>query len=312
MQISKYQKIYDKIKEKIGNITIKLSAKEAYEICKANKIITSFPLEDFAYYKGMQEGAEYSPEKYKELVAKTKGAISASKQDATDTTGDFNIFKLKNYNEKSHVFEIQLAEIAKNYFLCHQRNVDNFRKGLKSLETVTHMQICEHVLNSVRGSFVGELETQSHFNPNKMSDEDIDYYYGDDWTYEEFDKDEIKAQEAEKVVNVLKEIEGKAADYENTKDQKHTGIVASLSYNNFSKQMFVDLVTEKYQDNPIVKKAVSVYVESQSDKSLMSQMETIFNNYIDDKQRRIVNEEKLAKFFSGSKAAKEALEDLLK
>ena len=75
--------------------------------------------------------------------------------------------------------------------------------------------------------------------------------------------------------------------------------------------MFIDLIETKYKNNPIVKKAVSVYIESQSDESLMEQMKNVYKDYAADDERRQDNHDRL-RLRNGRYTLEGAISELLK
>lgn len=294
MEIYKYQDVYEKILEKLGNIKVKISRSDAYYLCKYNNLMHTYPFPEDVNWLGDLRDHKYTDDEIEELTKKSDKAILEAQKNTDDKTGDFNIFNLKYYNnnKRSRSFEIPLADIAKNYFLCYQQNINNFRRGIKSLDTISTLQIYEHVLQSTRKS-VTELLAHEIGVSLEVSGglHDLDEEY---MNYANFDKAREHAAEAKKIIEILKENETKSADFENTRKGSGYSIFgADFRYFNFSKQMFLDLVEVKFKNNPIVKKAVSVYVESQSDKSLMAQMESIYQNYAADDDRRYDNHNRL-------------------
>lgn len=312
MEITKYQDLYEKILDKLGNMEIRISRSDAYYLCKYNNLMHTYPFPEDVNFWGELHEKKYSEEEIAELVKKRDAEISAAHNNKKDNTGDFNIFNLKYYNQSKYSgnFKIPLVDIAKNYFLCYQQNIDNFRRGLKSLDTISTMQIYEHVLQSTRQSVVEVLAREVGLSLEMAGG--LDAFDGDYDTYADLDKAKEHAVEAKNVIDILKENETKSADYKNTREGSGYSIFgADFMYFNFSKQMFVDLIETKYKNNPIVKKAVSVYIESQSDESLMAQMKNIYQNYAADDERRQDNHDRL-RLRNGRYTLEGAIADLLK
>lgn len=290
MDISKYQDIYQKIIQKVGDQIISVDERKAYKIYKEHNLAKSFPLRNIVYQD--EAGASYSVEKSKELWLQTKSEIEAAKKGSVDATGEFNLFQLKYFNTSTLKFDIPMAEIAKNYFLCYKHNIDDFRKGLLSIDAVSTMNVYESLLKLIRDAvieiLVGELGT---------------------WGREKGTVSEY--------LKVLYENEIKLPDY-NRKDDEIDYIDAyynvsthiSYNFNKSPKQLFIDIVEKKFNDNPIIKKAICDYVEAQSDQFLKGQMTFAFNLYANNKQQRSVVQKELDSY--DHLGLRSAIEDLLK
>ena len=278
MKVLKYEEEYQQILNKLADAKLDIALENVYNFCKANGLMNLYPFPEDEYL--YERVSKYSDDEYAKMTTKSEEKVKKAKA-AKEDVADSNIFKLNYTEKKNGGIKIPIVEIIKDYFLTYQTNINNIRRGKTDAIEVAKLQIYEHLLYLMRNKMLASLGYAISADPNKWTN--------DDFYYHDISKETVKiavkqTEQAQGVLQILKDTELQASDYKNSEGEaSYQPAVNDIK--RVSKQMFVDIISSKYPDNPIVKKAVSQYVEAQNDETLMAKMETLFNQYAKDRKR---------------------------
>ena len=287
MFVTDIQKKYSDALDTLGNKKFTIMRVDVYKLLKekgCDEYIT-FPedinailLKDkYGQYKDWRK-FEIPEDIEEEMYQKSKIAIEKAKESTEDDSADLNIFKMKYCNRGEMTFEIPIVEIAKDYLLCYQKNVENFRRNTPDRALQIMQKIYEVLLKGFKQDFISGLNSKD-VGDDKIEDQVSDIHR------EHRQKYGSAALEAKEELH--KRTRAVRAYYESIRT-----IVQQISTTSDPMQVFIDLVENSYS-SPEVKKALSVYKAIQADNALYSQinaqLEANNENTKEEVEKKIMN-----------------------
>ena len=256
MDIKIYSDDYNELIDNIKDMTLNFNIDMVDEIYKRFKEVPH-PFADRQYHI---DGNGFEPATVLErLRVERIKSVKEAKASKADSTNDYNLFQLKYFDDEKECFTIPVEEIAKNYFLCYKSNIDNYRRGTESQKDATLLRIYDTILRGFKRMVIDEIDYKSNF-PLLNTQERIN---------------EQKFAE-----NLLATISDKDNSLSDGKSKENL-----YRPENFSKQMYIDIVEKMYADKPIVKKAISSYVETLNDDELLKSMNNLLSVVKNDYKR---------------------------
>lgn len=256
MDVTKKRAAREKIIEEFKDYVFEIDRGAAYFICKDNNLEYPFPdakyVFDEAYDRASQAEEDRAYDEYNKIIVS---------KDAPEYDRGFNIFQPKYYDPHTQSFKLPLAEIVKNYLLCYSDNVADIRKGNVDDNSRTYLKIFEFILQNLRSQTLGALKAIDDRDPRNMTA----WEFRQAFPFKDYGDQAVKDQQdvsvmAGATLNDFLHSEQQSPDYQNRTDE-----IAP-------KQIFFDLVSEQINGNPETKRALAVYLQTQSDEAVLSQL----------------------------------------